>query len=104
MDLDAIQKVTETEKVSKQRVNEAGQEAKQILSDMQAECRAFFEKRMAETAEETKACMQAAEQRAEANTHEIKAQAAEQCKKQKEAARQKMPQAVQFIVERIVND
>ena len=103
MALDAIQKVTETEKASKERLNEAGKAAKKILSDMQAERRAFFEKRMAETAEKIKACMRAAEQKAEKNAQEIKAQASEACEKQKEAAKQKMPQAVQFIVERIVN-
>ena len=102
MSLEAVEKVTETEKAVRARRFEAEAEAKKMLAD--AELRGGERmRRIREEAEaESKKMMLDAENRAEKRTDEIRIAAQAETEELRAAAEKKLENIAELIVERVV--
>lgn len=103
MSLEAIQKVTEVEKESKERKTAAEAEAKRILSDAERSGQALLLSTRAKAAEEGKALLQKAEERAKVCSDEIIKAAEAEGGALRDAAKTHLSETVALIVGKVVN-
>ncbi len=102
MSLDAMKQVAEAEAQSRQTLQDASLQAKQILSEAEARGKASYEAVMAQTGQEISVITEQAAAQAEKNADEILHHAENQCAVVEAHALSRMDQAAQRIVERIV--
>ena len=103
MSLEAIQKITEIEKQMLEKKNEAEVEARAIITEAEKSGFAMLQKMRSEAVEYGKMLAVRAEERAMEKTAEIQRAAEAESNALREIADQHMDEAVEFIVERVVN-
>lgn len=101
MSFDAIQKVTETERNSRNRKAEAAAEAKRIVAEADRMGRQLVVQGRAAAEEKVKAMMAEAENRAGERAKAAQAENAEACAALKERARPQLDRAADLIVEKV---
>lgn len=101
MSFDAIQKVTETERNSRNRKAEAAAEAKRIVAEADRMGRQLVVQGRAAAEEKVKAMMAEAENRAGERAKAAQAENAEACAALKEHARPQLDRAADLIVEKV---
>lgn len=101
MSLEAIQKVTETERNSRTRKAEAAAEAKRIVAEADRMGRQTVAQARAAADETVKAMMAEAEARAGEQAKQIQAANAEACALLKEKARPNLDRAADLIVKKV---
>ena len=103
MGINAIEKVTGSEAQAKVLRDQAAAESKQKLVAAQRAAQQQLEQARAEAEAKVKQMMQEAEARAAQTTARVLEQAGEECELLKQGARTHLDEAVQLIVERVVN-
>ena len=100
--LEAIQTVTQAEAKAKAGREAAAAQAKQKLADAQREAKQTVERARQQAREEVRQMMAEAEAKAAQLTQEELARAAADCETLKRNARERLEEAAQFIVVRVV--
>ena len=103
MGIHAVEKVTESEVQAKMLRDQAAAECKQKLTAAQRAAQQELEQARVEAEAKTKQMMQDAEARAAQTTARVLEQAGKECELLKQNARTHLDEAVQLIVERVVN-
>ncbi|MGI5963444.1 MAG: hypothetical protein ACOX7N_07000 [Lawsonibacter sp.] len=103
MAMEAIEKVTRTEEQTKQRREAALTESKQKILVAQRAAQRVLEDARTEAEGEVRQQMAQAEEQAAQEAKVVLAQAEENCRKMKQAARERLEQAAELIVEKVVN-
>ena len=103
MSLEAIQKVSEIEKQMLEKKSEAEAEAQAIIAEAEKNGFAMLQKMRSEAVEHGKTLAVRAEEKAMEKTAEIQRAAEAESNALREIADQHMGEAVEFIVERVVN-
>ena len=103
MGINAIEKVTGSEAQAKVLRDQAAAESKQKLVAAQRAAQQQLEQARAEAEAKVRQMMQDAEARAAQTTARVLEQAGEECELLKQNARAHLDEAVQLIVERVVN-
>ncbi len=103
MGINAIEKVTGSEAQAKVLRDQAAAESKQKLVAAQRAAQQQLEQVRAEAEAKVRRMMQDAEARAAQTTARVLEQAGEECELLKQGARTHLDEAVQLIVERVVN-
>jgi hypothetical protein len=103
MSLEAIEKVAETERASKERRTAAEAQARKLASDAERDGLALLQQTRNQADEEGKELLRAAEERAEKRSNEILAQAREESEALSAAAEKNLDRTAEFIVERVVS-
>lgn len=103
MSMDAIQKVTETERSGQDRKAEAAAAAKKLVADAQRAGEALLEETRREVEAENKALLKQAEERAAKAAAKALEEAETQAKAMCQAAESKLDAAAELIVRRVVN-
>lgn len=103
MSLEAIQKVSEIEKQMLEKKSEAEAEARAIIAEAEKNGFAMLQKMRSEAVEHGKTLAVRAEEKAMEKTAEIQRAAEAESNALREIADQHMSEAVEFIVERVVN-
>lgn len=102
MSLEAIEKVTQVEDQSRERLAAAEAEAKQLVADAERAGQALLQKTRADGLEQGKLLLRQAEEKAAARARET-AQAAEaEAEALRKAAGKRLEEAADFIVGRVV--
>ena len=104
MSLEAIEKITQVERVNQERKAAAEAEAKQIVVDAERGGLALLQQVRAEAAETGKKLIRQAEDSAEARSEEISRTAEAEAAALREAAEKHLAEAAEFIVGRVVKD
>ena len=103
MGINAIEKVTRSEAQAKVLRDQAAAQSKQMLVAAQRAAQQELEQARAGAEAKVKQMMQDAEVRAAQTTARVLEQAGEECELLKQNARTHLDEAVQLIVERVVN-
>jgi len=103
MSLEAIQKVTEIEKLMQERKIAADTEARQIISDAEKAGALKLQKVREDAAAQGRTYLQEAEKQAEAKAAEIQSIVAAESDVLRQTAEKHLDEAVEFIVGRVVN-
>ena len=103
MGIHAVEKVTEIETQARLLRDQAAAESKQKLVAAQRTAQQELEQARAGAEAKVKQMMQEAEARAAQTTARVLEQAGEECELLKQGARTHLDEAVQLIVERVVN-
>lgn len=103
MSMDAIQKVTETERSGQDRKVEAAAAAKKLVADAQRAGEALLEETRREAEAENKALLKQAEERAAQAAAKALEEAEAQAQAMCQAAESKLDAAAELIVRRVVN-
>ena len=101
--LDAIEKVANSERQSNQQREAAMQESKQKVLNAQRAAQRLLEESRAQAEQEVKQMMSQAEQQAAGVAKQVMQQAQAECEELKHQARNRLDEAAQRIVERVVN-
>lgn len=104
MSLEAIEKVTEVERSSKERRAAAEAEAKQLVSQAQREGLARLEQSRAAEDAHGKELLRKAEEQAAKRTKQIAEKAAAEADALRQTAEERLDAAAEFIVGRVVKD
>ncbi|MEG0779496.1 MAG: hypothetical protein RRY95_05540 [Oscillospiraceae bacterium] len=102
MSLEAVEKVTEAERVNRERKAAAVQEGKKIVSDAQQQGTARLKQIQQEAAAAGKEQLREAETRAGVRAEAIRKQAEQDGARLRDAAKSKLDSAAEFIVRRVV--
>lgn len=103
MPLEAIKMVTETEKLSEEKIAAAKLKAKQIFSDAHQEGVRILKEAEKKAEEENAKAMALAQEDGNKITAELMKKAEQECGDLENLAKSRMEKAVSFITERIVN-
>ena len=103
MGTNAIEKVTSSEAQAKAMRDQAAVESKQRLVAAQRSAQQQLEQARAKAEAQVKQMMQDAEARAAQTTARVLEQAGEECEQLKQRSRTHLDEAVQLIVERVVD-
>ena len=103
MSLDAIKQVTETHIMTHLRLEQAGLEAKKIVSDAERAGRERLEQARAAAEAQVKLYMKDAEDRASKHAEQVMEETRAACGKLRQEAEGRMAQAAALIVGRVVN-
>ncbi len=103
MALDAILKISEAEELAKKSAQEAAVQAKDLLRQAEAAGQAALEKSRAASAAWAKELMESGERAASVQAREIERKAQEACREIAQRAEGRLPDAADFIVQRIVS-
>ena len=103
MALDAILRISEVEELAKKSAQEAAVQAKDLIRQAEADGQALMAQTRAVSASKAKDWMAEAEQAAAEQAREIDRQAQADCDKIAREAEERLPAAVDFIVQRIVS-
>ena len=103
MSLEAIQKITETERLSVLRKAEAEQAAKKTVAEAERDGKALLESTRTQAEQEVKSLMAQAEQNAAVEIQTVQKQTEQDCQKLKAEAETRLEQAADWIVRRVVN-
>lgn len=102
MSLEAITKIREVEDNMEQSKAEAKAQAQKLLAEAEREGRVLLQQGRESSAEKAAAAMRQAEEQDRVRREEILAQAAKDCGRLKAEAGERMDQAAQAILERVV--
>ena len=102
MSLEAIEKVTQVENQSRERLAAAAGEAKQLVADAEREGQALLQKTRADGLEQGKALLRQAEEKAAARAAETARASKAEAEALKKAADKRLAEAADFIVGRVV--
>ena len=103
MSLDAIEKVTEIEQQMRELRANADAQVQKVKADAERDGQARLVQARAAAAEEGKALMKAAESRAAQKAEEIQRNAEKEADTLRKTAEQRLEEAAEFIVGRVVN-
>lgn len=103
MALEAIQKVTQAEESSRQRLESISAENRQKILVAQRAAQRVLEEGRLEAEGEVRQMMAEVEREAARKNQELLDQAARENEMMKQAARQRLDQAAELIVEKVVN-
>ena len=103
MAIEAIKKVTQIEQDAQKRRDAAAAEGKLLVADAQKAGRKLLEEKRQQAEAQARQMMQQAEAEAAQAAEVILADADKECQALKEAARDRLEQAVELIVEKVVN-
>ena len=103
MSLEAIKQVTQTEQDCAQRKLDAAQAAKRTVADAEKAGQAALDARRGEAQAKVKAMLAEAEAKAGVQADAVRADTAKACAALKQSAQQKLEQAAELIVRRVVN-
>ena len=103
MSLEAIQKVTEVEKLMQARKSAAEVEAHQLVSDAEQKGLMCLQKVRAEAAEQGKRYLQEAEKKAKARAADIQSAVLVESDALRQEAEKHLDEAAELIVRRVVN-
>lgn len=103
MSLEAIQTITESEKSAEQRIQNAADEAKKLISDAERAGQAKVLQAKAEAEAKAKTMMEQAEQRAAQHEAGVMDEMNRSCDAMRKSAEGRLPTAAELIVRRVVN-
>ena len=104
MSLEAIKKITQVEKMGQERKATAEAEARRIVADAERDSLALLQQARLDAAEAGSQLLRQAENRAAKKAEEIAQAAQAECAALRQAAANRLDEAAEFIVGRVVSD